>query len=87
MDRLDIPDQGIGLYVADLARRSNVTAVEDALSRMATKFSELSGDEVVLDETERLIVNLARRGVISRQDMLKLHGKYLAESRSINRLD
>jgi|TARA_R110000868_G_scaffold129665_1_gene338759 hypothetical protein len=51
-------------------------APEDALAEIATR---LSGDEVVTDEMEDLLVALKRAGAISGAEMVDLLSLYLTE--------
>jgi len=45
----------------------------------------LSGDVVELDGIEQLLVNLKRKGVLSKSEILALQGRYLQERRAQKR--
>lgn len=62
-----------------LAEAHGVCALRDDVSRMASALTSLSGDDVVLDEVEQLLVNLCRAGVLSTTKMLDLQVRYLKE--------
>ncbi|KQO38034.1 hypothetical protein LZ639_21055 [Pseudomonas stutzeri] len=65
-------------YVRALASAHGVTPEEDAYGRMAHVLTKLSGDDVELDEVERLLVGLKRNGVIAKTEMLMLQLEYLS---------
>jgi hypothetical protein len=48
---------------------------------MAASITRLAGDIVELDGIEQLLVNLKRRGVLSKSEILMLQGEYLQEKR------
>lgn len=68
-------------YVRALASAHGVTPEEDAYDRMAHVLTKLSGDDVELDEVERLLVGLKRKGVIEKTEMLMLQLEYLEGKR------
>ncbi|MNH46290.1 hypothetical protein D3C79_1090090 [compost metagenome] len=43
--------------------------------------SRLAGDIINLDVVEQLLVNLKRKGVLSKVEIMALQGRYLAEKR------
>lgn len=65
--------------VRQLARAHKVTAERDSVSLMASRITALSGDSVVLDTIEQLLVNLKRKGVVSTSDLLAMQVRYLKE--------
>ncbi|MCU1739118.1 MULTISPECIES: hypothetical protein [Pseudomonas] len=65
--------------VRKLARAHKVTAKRDGISWMASTITRLSGDTVVLDSIEQLLVNLKRKGVMSTSEILALQVRYLQE--------
>ena len=67
------------------ARDHNVTAGRDGMSRMAVSITRLAGDVVELDGIEQLLVNLKRKGVLSKAEILALQGRYLQERRAQKR--
>lgn len=63
---------GVETYIRNLAKQHGVTAQQDALSRMAVKLSELSGDDVQMGEVQQILINLARGKYINTHDALYL---------------
>ncbi|TWR49316.1 hypothetical protein FIV41_31285 [Pseudomonas marginalis] len=74
-------DISIASHVRHLARAHHVTAERDGISRMAAAITSLAGDVVELDGVEQLLVNLKRKGVLSKSETLALQGSYLQEKR------
>ncbi|WP_339461286.1 hypothetical protein [Pseudomonas sp. EA_105y_Pfl2_R69] len=68
-------------YVRALASAHGVTLDEDAYDRLARVLTKLSDDNVELDELERLLVALKRKGVIAKTEMLMLQLEYLEGKR------
>ncbi len=68
-------------YVRALASAHGVTLEEDAYDRLARVITKLSDDDVELDEVERLLVALKRKGVIDKTEMLMLQLEYLGGKR------
>lgn len=64
-------------YVRALASAHGVSLEEDAYDRLAQVLTKLSDDDVELDEVERLLVKLKRKGVIEKTEMLMLQLEYL----------
>lgn len=71
----------VATQVRRLAETHNVTAELDAVSRMAATITRLTGDVVELDNVEQLLVNLKRKGILSKSEILTLQGEYLQEKR------
>lgn len=74
--------QNVEEYVRALAAEHGVTLEQDAHARMAQVFTALAGDDVELDEVERLLVALKRAGVIQGAEMVLLQAEYLRTKRS-----
>lgn len=68
-------------YVQQLAKDNNVTANRDDMSRMAVTITALADDSVELDNVEQLLVNLKKKGVLSKAEILQLQGRYFREQR------
>ncbi|HBM2944831.1 hypothetical protein [Klebsiella michiganensis] len=68
-------------YIYRLAKEHNVEASRDNTSYMAATITALSGDAVELDSIEQLLVNLKRRGILTKAEILQLQGCYLREQR------
>ena len=65
----------------NLAKANHITAERDGVSLMAAAITHLAGDRVELDYVEQLLVNLKRKGVLTKAETLKLQGSYLQEKR------
>lgn len=64
-----------------MARQCNVAYVPSSRDGLAHHITRLAGDDVELDEIERLLVALQRSGHLSRTEMVKLQAAYLREAR------
>ncbi|MDQ0654850.1 hypothetical protein SAMN04490182_1403 [Pseudomonas cedrina] len=71
----------IASQVRSMAEAHHVTAERDGISRMAAAITSLAGDVVELDGVEQLLVNLKRKGILSKSETLALQGSYLQEKR------
>ena len=67
--------------VQELAKTHHITAEPDGMSRMAVAITRLADDIVELDVIEQLLVNLKKKGVLTKAETLKLQGGYLQEKR------
>lgn len=74
-------DVSVANQVRRMAKAHHITAERDGISRMAVAISGLAGDVVELDGVEQLLVNLKRKGVLSKSETLALQGSYLQEKR------
>lgn len=77
----------VASQVCSLAKAHRVTAERDGISHMASGITRLSGDTVMLDNIEQLLVNLKRRGVMSTSEILALQVRYLQEKSASERTD
>jgi hypothetical protein len=73
--------ESVAAEVRKLARKHKVTAGRDSMSRMAVTITRLAGDDVELDGIEQLLVNLKRKGVLNKTEVMALQGRYLQEKR------
>ena len=71
----------VASHVRKLAKDYKVTAERDGMSCMAVTITRLAGDLVELDNVEQLLVNLKKKGVLSKTESLALQGRYLQEKR------
>lgn len=76
---VELPESNTESFVRALAKLHQITDKQDRIDNLAFTLTRLSGDEVVLDEVERLIVKLARADVISQDQALLLLERYLDE--------
>ncbi|CAI8954676.1 DUF4148 domain-containing protein [Pseudomonas sp. IT-P253] len=75
----------VASQVRKLAKDHKVTAEPDGMSRMAVSITRLAGDIVELDGVEQLLVNLKKKGILSKSETLTIQGRYLQERRSKKR--
>ena len=69
--------------VRHLAAFHHVSDKRDSTSRMAMAITRLAGDTVILDNVEQFLVNLKRKGVLTKAETLSLQADYLKEKRKI----
>jgi hypothetical protein len=75
----------VASQVRKLAKDHKVTAEPDGMSRMAVSITRLAGGIVELDGVEQLLVNLKKKGILSKSETLTIQGRYLQERRSKKR--
>lgn len=80
-----IMSPSVASRVRYLAASHNVSDCRDGTSRMASAITRLAGDNVVLDNVEQLLVNLKRKGVLTKAETLSLLADYLKEKRHSSR--
>jgi len=67
--------------IRKLAHSHNITAQRTLIDDFADDINRLSDAEVMLDEVEQLIINLARAEVITSKQMIEFQTQYIIESR------
>lgn len=82
MMELDIPKSGLAQFVSELAAQHGVVYKQTGNINLARTITRLSGDDVIPDETERLVIALRRAGVIDGPTMVQLLGRYFDEQRA-----
>jgi hypothetical protein len=60
-----------------LARQHGVAYEPTPLDELGNVITRLAGDDVELDETERLLLALRRAGYLTSAEATRLHGEYL----------
>lgn len=60
-----------------LARRHGVVYAPTPLDELGNAITRLAGDDVELDDTERLLLALRRAGYLTSAEATRLHGEYL----------
>lgn len=78
-----IPKTGLKAYVAKLAQTHNLSCSTTKTDRLARVITRLSGDDVIPDETEKLIIELRKAKVIDGKTMTTILGNYLDELRKV----
>ncbi|SFI73064.1 hypothetical protein SAMN05192543_10435 [Paraburkholderia megapolitana] len=79
MSLQEIPKSGLQAFVAELAKRHGIQYVRTGSSALAQVITKLADDEVVPDETEKLIIALKRAKVIDGREMRVMLSRYLDE--------
>jgi hypothetical protein len=64
-----------------MAARNNVTAAVSENDLFAHHVTRLSGDDVLLDDVEQMVIALQRAGVLSRVQAVRLQARYLRENK------
>ncbi|HEX4549835.1 hypothetical protein [Pseudomonas sp.] len=77
--------QSVATEVRKLAKKHHITAERDSLSCMAVTITRLAGDAIELDNIEQLLVNLKRKGILNKSEIMVLQGRYLQEKRRSQR--
>lgn len=72
----------VASYVHQLAKDHEITHSRDGMSRMAVAITGLADDAVELDDVEQLLVNLKRKGVLTKPEILSLQARYFCEQRN-----
>lgn len=75
------PQSTTAFYIRELARKHHVHYVGTSNDVLARHITRLAGDDVELDEIERLLVALQRAGYLSRAELVRLQADYLREAR------
>lgn len=73
-------DASIKSQVLKLAKKHGVTGEKDRFSDLATTITHMSGDVVTLDDIERMLVSLKKKGVLTKRQILELEAHYLNEA-------
>jgi hypothetical protein len=68
-------------HIRDLARKHHVGYVPTPADALAGHITRLAGDDVELDEVERLLIALQRAGHVSRAEAVLLQASYLREAK------
>lgn len=68
-------------WIHDTARQHGVSYTDLPLDRFAAAVSRLSDADVQFDQTEELLLALARAGIVSSTQSFGLHAAYLRQRR------
>lgn len=79
---IELPEKDIAAWIQSLAESHGITGDHDALSRFAYKLTELSGDDIEISATERRLVRLFRKNVLSTSDCMTLILMNMREKKS-----
>jgi hypothetical protein len=83
MTTQEIPTTGLSEFIADLAERHGVKYVQTGSGALAQVITRLADDEVVPDETEKLVIALRRAKVIDGTTMRVLLSRHLDEALNV----
>lgn len=72
--------------VCELAEVHRVTTQQDGISRMAVAITCVTEDIVELDMIEQLLVNLKKKGILTKVEALEIQGFYLRERRQFSKV-
>jgi hypothetical protein len=67
--------------IRNLARKYRVAYVRTKRDAIAHHITRLAGDDVELDEIERLLIALQRAGYLTRIEAVRLQANYLREAK------
>lgn len=76
-----MPRQHAATLIRKLAHRYHVVYAPRPSDVLAHHYTRLAGDDVELDEVERLLIALQRNGHLTRPAAVRLQARYLRESR------
>lgn len=80
-DLADLPVVGVKDFIERFAAARGVVYQRTYLDDLAETITRLSGDDVQLDPTEKLLVTLKRKGHLSGPQIMRLLANYLKEKR------
>ena len=70
-----------GVPITPLARRHDISAAAEPVDTFVEAATRLYGDaEVTFDHTERLLLGLARAGIVTDEQRFALHAAYLRQT-------
>lgn len=64
-----------------------MTATRDTISSVVATINTLSDKDIELDDVEQLLVNLKRKGVLTKAEILHLQRRYFREQRKLQPCD
>ena len=76
---LEIPTVDLSKFIADLAKRHGVTYTKTPFDQLAEIITNLSDDDVEMDDVEFLLIALERAGIVPSEQVVALHVNYLRE--------
>jgi hypothetical protein len=80
-DLADLPVVGVKDFIERFATARGVVYRRTYLDDLAETITRLSGDDIQLDPTEKLLVTLKRQGHLSGPQIMRLLANYLKERR------
>lgn len=87
LESLDhLPTSNVGDFIEDYAQQRGIEYKRSPIDDFAEKITSLSGDDVVLDNIEKLLVTLAKKNAITKRQMLRLQLNYTREKAENKRI-
>ncbi len=77
--RKQVPISGLRAYIVALAKRHGVTHTKTPCDQLAQVITNLSDDDVEMDDVELLLIALERAGIVPSEQVVALHVNYLRE--------
>jgi hypothetical protein len=78
-----LPKAGVRQFIERLARAYGVEHKRSGLDAFAEAITRMAGDESMLDETGKLLVELKKRDIINNQQLARLVTNYMAEDADV----
>jgi hypothetical protein len=75
------PQTTVAAAIRQMAEEHHVAYAGTKNDALARHIARLAGDDVELDEVERLLIALQRAGHLSRADAVRLQASYLREAK------
>lgn len=75
-----LKSRDIATEIRALARLHAVTYERSKLDDLADNITRLAGDDVELDEVERLLIALGRAGVLNARELTRYQAAYLRQA-------
>ena len=80
MNMRDLLTSSAAATIRPLAEEHGISYVEAATDVLGRHITRLAGDDVQLDDTQRLLIALERSGCISGREAVRVHAAYLHEA-------
>ena len=75
----ELPTCNVGEFIENYAIQRGIEYKRSPIDDLAEKITSLSGDDVILDDIEKLLVTLAKKKAITKHQMLRLQLNYIRE--------
>jgi hypothetical protein len=79
LKRKQVLASGLRAYIVALAKRHGVTYTKTPCDQLAEVITNLSDDDVEMDDVELLLIALERAGIVPSEQVVPLHVNYLRE--------
>ena len=75
------PQTATATVIRQMAEQHHVSYIPTQSDALALDISRHSGDDVVLDDVEQLLIALQRAGHLTSRDVMRLQASYLRETK------